>query len=763
MKSMNRFAFAIMLAATGPVAIDRASAQDPKPLTLERIFASGEFQPRGFGGRPLAGSSGWTEFAEAEPPARGRDLVLVDAETGKRSILIPAAHFVPPGASGPLAVEDHAFSADRSKLLIYTNSRRVWRVNSRGDYWVLDRSARVLRKLGAHLPPQSLGHAKFAPDGRSVAYVSGHDLIVEDLTAGTATTVVAGDADRINGSFDWVYEEELFLRDGFRWSPDSKAIAFWQIDTSGVREVALVNNTSDLYPKVVKIRYPKVGETNSACRVGVVEVATKVVRWVGLPGDPRENYTASLEWIPSKEGPRLAMQRLDRRQKRNTLFISEPTTNAPAGSTTEITARAAFVDEDPAWIEVQDQLHWIAGHTQLLWLSERGGWRRIHRVRIDDGTSRPITADGFDVIAIAAVDETADRVWFIASPDDAIRKHLRHAPLNASNSAGTRVDPTEPKGTYDHTISSDGKWSVRRFSAFDTPPRYDLVRLASGEKIRELVDNSALAARLAALPETKTEFFRVEIAPGVELDARRTMPARIDPTKRYPLLVHVYGEPASVNVVDSWGGSNDLWHRMLAARGYVVMSFDNRGTPSPRGRAWRKSVHRRVGILAPADQAAAVRAVLRGPIPLDPDRVGIWGWSGGGSMTLNALFKYPDLYKAGIAIASVPNQRLYDTIYQERYMDLPGDNPDGYFEGSPINFAHRLQGKLLLVHGTGDDNCHYQGAEALVDELIRHDKPFAMMAYPNRSHAINEGANTTIHLRRMMDRFLIEALPPGPR
>jgi dipeptidyl-peptidase-4 len=240
-------------------------------------------------------------------------------------------------------------------------------------------------------------------------------------------------------------------------------------------------------------------------------------------------------------------------------------------------------------------------------------------------------------------------------------------------------------------------------------------------------------------------------------------PPDFDPGRRYPLLVYVYGEPAGTTVRNGWGGSTYLWHLMLTQKGYLVMSFDNRGTPAPRGRAWRKLVYRQVGILAPEDQAAALRSVLETRPYIDPERVAIWGWSGGGSMSLNAIFKFPDLYGTAMAVAPVPNQRYYDTIYQERYMGLPHDNVDGFRRGSPLNYAHQLEGNLLLVHGTGDDNCHYQGTEALVDELIRHNKRFTMMAYPNRTHAIREGVNTTLHLRALLTDYLLQHVAPGPQ
>ena len=272
-----------------------------------------------------------------------------------------------------------------------------------------------------------------------------------------------------------------------------------------------------------------------------------------------------------------------------------------------------------------------------------------------------------------------------------------------------------------------------------------------------------MRAKLAQLPQCPSEFFRVDIGNGVRLDAWCIKPPDFDPARRYPLLLYVYGEPAAQTVVDRWGGRSYLWHCLLAQRGYLVMSIDNRGTAAPRGRDWRKCIYRQLGSLASADQAAATRQILKDRPYIDPERIGIWGWSGGGSMSLNAVFRHPDLYRTAMAIAFVSDQRLYDTVYQERYMGLPADNAAGYKHGSPITFARQLKGNLLLVYGTGDDNCHYQNCEVLVNELVKHNKPFSMMVYPNRTHGIGEGANTHLHLFETLTRFLQANLPPGPR
>ncbi len=359
--------------------------------------------------------------------------------------------------------------------------------------------------------------------------------------------------------------------------------------------------------------------------------------------------------------------------------------------------------------------------------------------------------DPLDVAsAVRFVEETGE-IYFTASPTNATQRYLYRTSLQGSRPE--RITPADQPGTHGYGVSPDGKWALHTWTAFGEPPIVDLVRLPDHRRVRVLEDNQKLKDKLAQLNPPPVEFFRVPITADLEADAYCLKPANFDPSRKYPLIVYVYGEPAGQTVTDTWHGAGGLWHRLLANEGFVVMSFDNRGTPAPRGRAWRKSVYRQVGILAPADQAAALEHTLEARPYLDRGRVGIWGWSGGGSMTLNALLKYPKLYQAGIAVAAVPNMRLYDTIYQERYMGLPDDNVDGYREGSPLHFAHQLEGNLLLVHGTGDDNVHYQGMEALVDRLVHHKKRFEMLVYPNRTHSISEGQNTSVHLREAMLDF----------
>jgi len=728
------------------------SKEKPNPLlSLDRLYGKPEFSAKSYGVKWLEAGQGYVRLEKSKATKEARDIVRVDPATGKREILVAAKALIPEGKKKPLAVSGYTFTKDLAKVLIYTNTRRVWRVHSRGDYWVLDRASGKLHQLGGKEAPEAtLMFAKFSPaDSNRVAYVRDKNVYVEDLATGRIEVLTKRSRDTvINGTFDWVYEEELGLRDGFRWSPDGKRIAYWQMDEEGVKEMHMINNVPGNYPQVVTFRYPKVGETNARARVGVVSADGGETTWVRVEGDPRNHYIARMDWADnSKE---LLLQRLNRLQNRNAVMIADAATGE---------ARTVYTDRDEAWIEVRFGFtDWV--EDQFTYVSERAGWRQLYLVS-RAGEAKKVTRGNFDIIRMLKLDAANGIAYFTASPKNATERYLYR--INLDGTGLKRLSPAKQRGSHSYSISSDAKWAVHTFSSIHSPPVTQLIKLSTHEPVRTLEDNVALRKKVAALAQPKREFFQIDIGDGVKVDAYAVLPPNLDCSKKYPLFLYVYGEPAGQTTVNRWSGPGGMWHWMLAQQGYVVMSIDNRGTTAPRGNAWRKSIYRQVGILASKDQAAAVRQVLKDRPYLDADRVGVWGWSGGGSMTLNALFRYPELYHAGISIASVPNQLLYDTIYQERYMGLPDDNKEGYKNGSPITFAKNLKGKLQLIHGTADDNVHYQGMAKLVDTLVAHNKPFEMLAYPNRSHSIREGKGTTLHLRTAMTEFLRRNLPPGPR
>ena len=726
------------------------SQSDPSLLTLDRIFSSGEFSSQRFGpARWLGDGSGYTTLEPSHSKSGGRDIIRYNPENGEKEILVAADRLIPSGETKPLDISNYSWSQDGKKLLVFTNTKRVWRQNTRGDYWVLDLQSWRLQKLGGQAEPSTLMFAKFSPDGTRTGYVIKNNIYVEDLTSSQILPLTSdGSETIINGTFDWVYEEEFGLRDGFRWSPDGKHIAYWQLDSEGIKNFNMINTTDYLYPKTIPIKYPKVGTTNSASRIGVVSAAGGETRWFDLPGNSRDFYLARMNWAASSK--EVIFQRLNRLQNSNWVILG----NIHTGETKTI-----YTDKDEAWVEVVDDLRWMDNGHHFTWVSEQDGWKHVYLISRDGQEIKCITEGDYDVESIGCIDSQEGWLYFIASPDNPTQRYLYRVPLSGSDQA-ERLTPMDQAGNHSYQISDDGKWAFHTYSSFAEPPVIELVQLPQHENIRTFVDNAKLRKKVAALEKQPVEFFRVDIGKGMELDAWCMKPPDFDPGKKYPLFFFVYGEPAGTTVSDRWGGSRYLWHLMLTQKGYVVMSVDNRGTRVPRGRDWRKSIYRQIGILASADQAAAAKAIIKSRPYVDPTRIGIWGWSGGGSMSLNAIFRYPKLYHTAMAVAFVADQRLYDTIYQERYMGLPDNNEKGYRDGSPITFAHQLKGNLLLVHGTGDDNVHYQNFERLVNELIKHNKFFSMMSYPNRSHGIYEGENTTRHLYELLTRYLQENLPP---
>ena len=724
--------------------------EDPAILTLDRIFKEREFKSESFSAKWRQKGESYTFIKNAEEGGETVGKGIWQFKPGKKeaSVMVKASELIPFGTEVPLAIDGYTFSKDESLLLIYTNSERVWRRNTRGDYWILDRASGELRQLGGDAPPSSLMFAKLSPTGSHVAYVKDRNIHVEDLADHSIRTLTKTDSEHIiNGTSDWVYEEELGVRDGFRWSPNGKSIAYWQFDERGVRRYTMVDHVSGLYPELTTFGYPKVGQRNSATRIGVVSFQGGATTWMSVPGDPRNHYIARMDWAENSD--ELVIQQLNRAQNANKVMLAKVNNGS---------VKTILTEHADTWVDVHDEMHWIRDGEAFTWISEKDGWRHLYLAsRMGDDVTC-LTQGEFDVIRFLMVDDNDEWAYFIASPDNPAERYLYRVRLNGSDL--TRLTPeNEKRGTHSYNISPDGQFAIWTASNFDAPPVTRLVSLPDHEVQQVLEANAELHEKVDALQRSPSEFFYVDIGEDQELHARCTKPPGFDPSKTYPLLIHVYGEPAGQVVTDRWGGNTLLWHLMLAQQGYVVMSVDNRGTAAPRGRAFRKAAFHKIGILAPKEQAAAVRAVLKERPYLNPERVGSWGWSGGGSMSLNAIFKYPDLYKTAIAIASVPNQRYYDTIYQERYMGLPGENVEGYREGSPINFAHQLKGNLLIVHGAADDNCHYQTFEKLVDKLVRHNKVFSMMTYPRGTHSIKEGKNTTLHLYSLMTRFLYQHLP----
>jgi dipeptidyl-peptidase 4 len=733
---------------------------------FHRVFLSHEFQPKRFGpARWLNAGDSYTTLEKSASAPDATDLVSYNTESAQREVLISAKDLTPPGSEKPLAIEGYDWSPDTNQVLIYTNSRRVWRANTRGDYWLFDRRSKSLRKLGGDAAPSTLQFATFSPDGSRVAYVRENNIFVESAQTGSITQLTHdGSETIINGTSDWVYEEELGLRDDFRWSPDGKSIAYWQFNTAGVKNFALIYNVGGpydivthipypqfgVYPAVKNIPYPQPGTPNSVVRVGVVPAAGGETKWMQVPGDPTDNYIARMEWEDDSKG--LLLQHLNRLQNTDDLLLADASTGA---------VQQIYREHDDAWVDVVEDFQWLQGGKDFLWVSEHDGWRHVYVISRDGKQSRLVTKGNFDVISIQGVTPQEDWLYYIASPENATQRYLYRTRLDGTGAA-ERLTPANQAGVHNYQVAPNFHYAIHSYSSFDSPPVTELVQFPTHRVLRTMQDNSELRAKLKDLFPQRTEFLHVDIGGGVILDAWMMKPKNFDPKQKYPVLVHVYGEPAAQTVMDNWDGETQMFHRALTGEGYIIVSVDNRGTPAPKGRAWRKVIYGSVGVLSSEEQTKAIKALQQTYPFLDANRVAVWGWSGGGSNTLNLMFRSPDVYKVGMSVAPVADQRLYDTIYQERFMGLPQTNTEGYKVSSAINFAEGLKGHLLIVHAPGDDNVHFQGTELLVNRLVELGKPFDFMEYPGRTHSLAEGAGTHYHVYSLLARYLEEHLKPGP-
>lgn len=725
---------ALRTALTLAIAVPAAPAAAQQELTLQRIFASSDFRLQSLPAVRWMRDGQRYAFVVAE---NGRtDLVAEDARTGQRTRLVDGSRLLAPGAATPIEIEDYEWSADERKLLVYTSSQPVWRENTKGLYYVFDLASGRVTPVSTR--PGWQMFAKFSPDADRVGFVRDNDVFVTDLATGQETRLTRdGSENVINGTFDWVYEEELGVQDGWRWSPDGRRIAFWRIDQTNVRSFHWITDTDSSYSRVQSLRYPKAGAPNPTARIGVVDASGGEVRWMDTGADP-EQYLARMEWAPA--GDELMIQRLNRHQNRLEVLLG----NARSGAT-----RAVFTDTDPAWVEVDDDFAWVAEGRRFVFSSERDGYNHLYLVD-RGGQARQLTRGSWDVTSLVAVDEKSGWVYFGAHEEAPEQTHLYRVRLNGTG----QQQVTTERGSHSARIAEGSPYLLDVHSRAGVPPVTRL-HTTDGRLVRILVDNARVRENLEGLRLRAPEFTTIPGADGTPLQASIIRSADFDPAKKYPVLMYVYGGPGSQTVLDSWGGTRYLWHQHLAQRGYVVVSVDNRGTGA-RGSAFKKATYLRLGQKETEDQIAAARWLAQ-QAWVDGSRIGIWGWSYGGFMTASAMLTPGSPFRAGISVAPVTDWHLYDSIYTERFMRTPQDNPEGYRGTAPVHMAGNLRGRLLLVHGTGDDNVHFQNAIQLASALQAAGKQFQFMAYPDRNHSISGGA-TSLHLYTLMTDWLAQNL-----
>ena len=581
-----------------------------------------------------------------------------------------------------------------------------------------------------------------SPDGKSVLEFQEKNIFVRDLAGGQRTQLTKRSTDR-----DLTYRNPV-------WSPDGTRIVFVESDSTHVRQRAVLTPDDPSYPGVRHNRFARVGEELAKLRIGVVDAAGMNMQWLPIESPAEGFYLGQVEWAGNSA--EVLVEKFSRFRDQREFLLAK----------TDGNVRRIYHEANEAWAESSQGknsgLTWIRGGKAFVVVSETDGWRHAFLLSREGQELALLTPGNYDLIDRAVIDEAGGWYYFYASPENGTQKHLYRVPLGGSGRL-ERISPENQPGTHSYDFSPDAKWAFHTFSTMDSPPRVELVELSGHRVVRVLEDNRKLREKMKSVVSHPTEFLQLEIGNGVSMDAWMIKPKDFDASKKYPLFIYVYGEPHAQTVLNEWGAAQIDFHRVVADLGYLVVSIDNRGTPAPKGAAWRRSIFGSLGPLSTEEQEAGLKELGRMRPYVDLARVGIWGWSGGGSNTLNAMFRKPDSYHVGIAVVPKPQPHLYNAWFQEIFMRTREVNPDGYKRAAAINYAEGLKGRLLMITGSGETNTHIQIIEGLVDRLIELGKPFDYMVYPNRDHGLREGSGTLVHVRMLIIRYLLENLPPGAR
>ena len=723
-KGKTGFVFAVVIAAC--FATLPAGAQ--KKLTVADIYENPALQGKSIAGLQWMPDGKKFTYYQRDPKTGKRNIWSYDVNTRKREIFIDS--------------EQVKVLEEQRREKRFTLGNYFWSPNkvdillpSGNDLYLYNSKSKQVRRL-THDEAQERDPL-FSPDGKKLAYLKRGNLYVLDIETGRETQLTTeGGGHILIGRFDWVYEEEFGIRTGFMWSPDGKAIAYWKLDEGRVPEFPIV----DFIPthnKVDVMRYPKAGDPNSIVQIGVVNVATRKTTWMDL-GDNDDIYIPRIKWTADPKT--LAIFRLNRDQNHLEVLLADVTT----GKT-----RLLFEEkEENGWIDIFDDFKFLKNNKQLIWSSRKDGWKHLYMVDLRTGKMRPITRGNFDVTRLVGVDEKRKTIYYMSTEVSPLERHLFKIRFDGSRK--TRI--SQRPGWHRVSLSPTFRHYIDYSSDITTPTVVTLRRINGARvDIIEANDMPGLQEYTLSTPE----FLQVPAADGTPLNAFMIKPPDFDPNKKYPVLIYNYSGPGSQIVRNAWGGSRYLWHQLLAQRGYIIFGLDNRGTGS-RGKAFMMATYKNLGDLESQDQIAGARWLAQQPY-VDANRIGIWGWSYGGYMATLTFLKGEGLFKVGIAIAPVTDWRNYDTIYTERYMLTPQKNPEGYRRSSCLTYVEKLKGKLLLVHGTADDNVHFSNTLQLVYALQNARKPFDFMAYPRKLHGIR-GRDTRIHLFNMLTDYILENL-----
>jgi len=703
---------------------------DAQNLTIERIWKNYEFSAKG--GSSYQMMNDGLHFVEMN---ENGDIVqgLVADELEKTKVLVPKSILV--YNSQPITVAGYDFNANEQKVLLWTAPKAIYRRSFEAFYFLYDLSTQKLEALDAEHAPQTL--AEYSPDGKKVSFIHGNDIFIKDLSTGKIQKITE-DGKRnkiINGTTDWVYEEEFAITKAYGWSPDSRYLAFLKFDEREVPEFQMAMY-GELYPAQYKYKYPKAGEVNSKVSLHIVDLQTAKIAPVKL--DTYE-YIPRLNW--SAKSNQLIVQTMNRHQNElNYWFIS------CEGKKMDV--RKFYTETASTYVEVDNNLVLLANGQGLIRTSEQSGFNHLYLLNFD-GTSKAITKGEWDVIEFLGIDESKQLLYFSSAEPGAIYKSIHSIGLDGTDQKMI----SNAYGYHNATFLKGMNYFIHTFSNANTPPVISL-RKANGELVRTLEDNAALVDKMKNELLSRKTFLMIS-TPDIDLNASLILPVNYNPAKKYPVFVNVYGGPGHNEVLDSWDGNDYFFHQLLAQEGYMVLSIDPRGTQY-RGAAFKKSTYLQLGKLEIQDVLQATKVFAQRP-DVDASRLGIMGWSYGGFMSSLAMTKGEGLFKVGIAVAPVTNWRFYDNIYTERFMQTPQENAKGYDDNSPINFAKDLQGKYFLIHGAADDNVHYQNSMEMINALVKANKQFDLFIYPNKNHGIY-GGNTRNHLFNMIHDYILEEL-----
>jgi dipeptidyl-peptidase 4 len=744
LRAFRRVLVACLLCGLSLLSVRTAHAQQSRDLTVERIYSAPSLSGQVLRDTRWSPDGKWlTYLGQGVPGASGPQIWAVDAATGEQRVLVDAAHvrdvLLLPASRGQqtglgrLTPSQYRWAPDSQALLFISARELAW----------FDLKSQTSRRLvavpaGSSEDDATIDDAQISPDGRWVSFIRNHDLCVVNVSTGAARQLTRGGTEDLrNGELDWVYPEELDIATAHWWSPDSTKIAFLQLDESPVGKYPLVDELA-YEGKVTEERYPIAGSSNPVARVGIATVAGGAIRWMDTGAD-KTALLARVNWL--RDSRRVAIQRFNRLQSRLDLLVADTGTGK---------SQAALTEEDPHWINLSDDLHFLADGQRFLWSSERSSFRHLYLYDISGKQLAQLTRGDWQVESVEGVDEAAGQVYFISTEASSLERQL----YRVSFSGGDPVRVTREHGTHSASLAPDAKHFLDTYSTAMTPPRQDLYS-ADGSRVAALADNKV--AELDSYRLQPVEFLTVPGSDGTPLQAALIKPRDFDPSRKYPVIVYLYGGPGVQIVRDQWQGANLLWNELMAQKGFIIFTVDNHGM-SGRGHAFETAIHRRFGEVELADQLAGVAWLKQQPY-VDGSRVGIWGWSYGGYMTCLAMLRAGDVFKAGFAGAPVTDWRYYDTIYTERYMGLPQENAAGYRDSSPVNYAAGLSGKLLIAHASGDDNVHFGNTIGLLDKLVDAQKYAEVLVYAGRGHGISD-ASARIHVFNRVTQFFLENLAP---